>query len=112
MAGRCEAQGLRNRRFELQYHSTDRDLTDPNRRYSRSSISTPPNTTFWPAPWKFVRPLLPSRRFAVTKIAPSFVTRSNAALTHPSSACATPRFAKSPDDLVVMACGKVYDTTP
>jgi transposase len=30
-------------------NSDDHLLTDPNRRYCRSSISMPPNTAFWPA---------------------------------------------------------------
>ena len=43
----------------------------------------------------------------MTKIRPSLVARSNATLTHPSFAEATLRFARSPDDLLVAACGKV-----
>jgi hypothetical protein len=35
---------------------------DLNRRYFRSSISTPPNTTLWPTLWKYIRPLDGARR--------------------------------------------------
>ena len=67
--GRAMAGLERRRTADIIANSDDHLLTDPNRRYCRCSISTPPNTTVWPAPWKYIRPLLPSRRFAVTKIA-------------------------------------------